>query len=568
LHLERLALLLIVAAGLVAYHNALHGPFVLDDLSAILRNRTIQTLWPPWEVLSPPARSAVTGRPLVNLSLAINYAFGGVNPTSYHVFNLVTHVLAALLVFGTVRRTLRAPSLQGRYGAEALLIATAVALLWVVHPLTTESVDYTIQRTELLMGLFFLLTLYCALRGFESPERPGWYAAALAAFALAMGSKEVIVVAPLVVLVYDWLFWSTSLRDALKRHRLLYGGLAAILAVLIVLIGTRFHRLFAGLGSRAVTPWDYAKTESGVVVHYLRLAFWPEPLVADYTGWPIARSVTSVLPFLLVVGSLVALTLWGLARRRMLAFLGVWFFAILAPTSSFRPMPTEVAAERRMYLPLAGTVVLAVLAGHALLRRLRAPRAVGVAVVGILAATLAFVTIRRNDDYRTTLSFWSDIVAKRPENPRARIWLGNYLHTQRRSTEALEHLTEAVRLEPGNWSAQYSLGVILSSRGRAVEAIEHYREALRIDPRNASTHNNLGLILASRREVDEAIEHYREAIRIDPSHHYAHFNLAIALAQRGRTEEAIEHVEAAVRLNPDFPQARGTLNYLRRRAGR
>jgi Flp pilus assembly protein TadD len=558
--LSGLGIPLLLAAGLFAYHNSLHGAFVFDDLPAIPQNATIRALWPLSAVLSPPALTSVTGRPLVNLSLALNYALAGESVVSYHVFNLAIHLLAALVLFGIIRRTLHGPGLEIR---EATGIATVAVLLWVVHPLTSESVDYTIQRTELLMGLFFLLTLYCAIRAFESPGRWGWYAAAVASFALGMGSKEVIVVAPVIVLVYDWLFRSPSLSNAFRRHWRLYAGFAGVLVLFVLLVATRFRGVFAGMVGRAVTPWEYALTQSGVIVHYLRLAFWPHPLVGDYDGWPIAASVRSVLPFLAVVVALVALTLWGLARRRKLAFLGVWFFFILAPTSSFRPIPSEIAGERRMYLPLAAIVVLLVLVGRALLSRWGAPRAVAITLVAGLAVTLALATVRRHDVYRTTLSFWSDVVAKRPGNPRAHMQLGDYFRARREDKEALAHYFEAVRLRPDSAKAQYDLGIVLASQGRLDEAIEHYRETLRILPENAAAHNNLAAVLESRRDLDGAIEHYQEAIRIEPRYAIAHYNLALALGQRGRTEEEIQHLEAAVRLQPNFAQARRTLGALR-----
>jgi tetratricopeptide (TPR) repeat protein len=393
----------------------------------------------------------------------------------------------------------------------------------------TESVDYTIQRTELLMGLFFLLTLYCAIRGFGPPERRGWYGAALAAFVLGLGSKEVIVVAPAIVLVYDWLFDSEPLRDALRRHWRLYAGYAAVLGLYVLFVGTRLRRAFTGLSGRAVAPWDYALTQSAVIVHYLRLALWPHPLAADYDGWPIATSPRSVLPYLAVVLTIVALTLWGLVRRRKLAFLGAWFLFILAPTSSVRPIATEVAAERRMYLPVAALVVLAVLGGWEFLRRWEAPRAARFAAVAALALTLTLVTVRRNDDYRTVLGFWSDAVAKRPDSPRARLWLGYYLYKQGRNAEALRHETEAVRLQPENGEAQYSLGVVLTKFGR----------------------------------MDDAIHRFRQAIRINPRYVEAHYNLAIALSRQGRKEQAAEHLETAIRLQPDFSPARNALSNIR-----
>jgi tetratricopeptide (TPR) repeat protein len=570
--LDRLVAPLLVAAGFVAYHNSLRGVFLFDDLGAIVRNPTIRTLWPPWSALSPPGKSPVTGRPLVNLSLAVNYAWGGLNVRSYHLFNVAVHILVALALFAVVRLTFTAPTLRAGFAGKASSIAAAVALLWVVHPLASESVDYTIQRTELLMSLFFLLTLYFAGRGFALSESKGWHVAALAAFALGLVSKEVIVVAPLVVFFYDWLFWSESPRRALARHWKLYAGFAVVFGLYFFTVDTNLRHVFSGanwLGMQlawrpTVSPWTYALTQSGIIVHYLRLALWPAPLVGDYEGWPIAKSVADVLPSFLVVAGLVGLTFWGLVRRRNLAFLGVWFFAILAPTSSFRPLLSEIAAERRMYLPLAAVILLAVLAGRSLLRRLDAPQTAGTVVVALLALVLAWSTVRRNEDYRTTLSFWSDVVAKRPDNPRAHSWLGDYLFRNGRRADALAHLEEAVRLNPRRGSYLYSLGVVLASQGRTDEAIERYRESLRFEPERASVHNNLGVALASRGRLEEAVGHYREAIRIEPGHAGAHNNLARALVRQGLTIEAIEHFETALRLQPDFPSARRALEDVRR----
>jgi Flp pilus assembly protein TadD len=564
---ERFAPVGIALAGLVAYHNAFSGPFVLDDVFGIQNNASIRALWPAGPIFDPPPHSPVADRPVVNLSLALNYALGGLDPTSYHVFNVALHVLSALVVFALVKTTLLSagPGNPGRGSPSG--IAASVALLWVVHPLTTESVDYTIQRTELLMGLFFLLTLLFAANAFRSPNRPGREAAALAAFALGLASKEVIAVAPVVVLAYDRLFVSPSFGRALRRHRRLYLGYAAVLVLFVVVLGTRLRRVFAG-ASTHLSPWDYALTQSGVIVRYLRLAIWPAPLVADYEDWPIATSIGSVLPGIAIVLTLLALTAWGLFRGRKLAFLGVWFFAILAPTSSFRPIAAEVAAERRMYLPLISVVVLAVLGGDALFRRVNAPKAARLAAVGLVAGLLVVVTVRRNEDYATTLRFWSDIVEKRPGNARARIWLGKHFHEEGRTADAVRHLSEAVRLRPANAEARYGLGVALASAGRADEAIAQYREALRIRPGDASAHNNLGSALQGRGDVPGAIEHFREALRIRPDHFNAHCNLALALADQGLLQEAIAHAETAVRLRPDSATARDLRAQLLGRAAR
>jgi tetratricopeptide (TPR) repeat protein len=560
---DRLIAPLLVAAALFAYHNSLKGEFVLDDRGAILQNETIRTLWPPWAPLRTPPKSSLTGRPIVNLSLALNYAVSGFDPTTYHLFNVFFHALAALVLFGVVRRTLAAPALGNRFEGRKTGLAAAVALLWVVHPLASETVDYTIQRTELLMSFFFLLTFYGAIRGFEQTGREkAWFAVAIAAFALGLGCKEVIAVAPIALLLYDWLFWSKSFGEALRRHRILYLGLAAVLVLVVAVIGSRLRRAFSGL-SRRMSPWHYALTQFGVIVHYLRLAVWPHPLVADYGNWPVARTVTSVLPSLLLVAALVGLTVWGLVRRAPLAFLGVWFFGILAPTSSIRPLSVEIAAERRMYLPLVAVIVLAVLGIEALFRWADAPRAAKPVTVGALALILALATVRRAEAYRTMLSFWNDVLAKWPDDARAHIWMGNYYKDRGQTADAFAQFQESVRIQPDNSNAHNGLGAVLVSQGKIPDAVLHYREAIRLDPDNALAHNNLGSVLVADR-VDEAVEHFRDAVRINPDYASAHANLARALVRQGLTIEAIEHYETALRLQPDFPAARKGLDDVRR----
>lgn len=153
----------LVLAVAVAYHNSLGGPFVFDDRVAIFDNSTIRQLWPIAEALSPPSGGqSDSDRPLVNLSMAINYRLGGTDPRGYHVCNVLVHTLAALTLFGIVRRTWR--SRDGQPGEAGLFIAGGIALLWALHPLQTAAVTYVVQRAESMMGLFYLLTLYCLVR--------------------------------------------------------------------------------------------------------------------------------------------------------------------------------------------------------------------------------------------------------------------------------------------------------------------------------------------------------------------------------------------------------------------
>ena len=262
---------LIALAAAAAYSNSLNVPFLFDDLPCTVDNASIRHLWPLGPVLLPPGHyAAVQRRPVVNLSLAINYAISGEKVWSYHALNLAAHVLAALLLFGIVRRTLLLPSSGSRFAQAATPLAAAIALLWAVHPLLTDAVTYVIQRTEVLAGLFYLLTLYCTIRGAAAVQPRRWYAAAIAACALAMGSKEAAISAPVIVLLYDRVFLSASWRDVFRRRGGLYAGLAMSWLVVLAFVpygaegtkvlgeeGTMFDYALASPASSR-TIWGYA----------------------------------------------------------------------------------------------------------------------------------------------------------------------------------------------------------------------------------------------------------------------------------------------------------------------
>ena len=258
--------------------------------SQITGNPEIRHLWPIKDVLSPSVASLVGGRPVVNLSFALNYAQGGLGVWGYHAVNLVIHILTGLALFGVVRRTLLRPALQGQFGRPATRLAVAVAVLWTVHPLQTEAVTYISERCESLMGLFYLLTLYCFIRGADSQRSVRWFTLSAMACLLGMASKEVMVTAPAMVFLYDRTFVSKSFRETWMRHGRLYLALASTWLLLgYLMVGMHYRGVGYGLW---IPWWAYALTESRVVVQYLCLTLWPHPLVFDYgqemTIWHIA----------------------------------------------------------------------------------------------------------------------------------------------------------------------------------------------------------------------------------------------------------------------------------------
>jgi hypothetical protein len=237
----RLAAGLIIVAGLGGYSNSFSGVFVYDDLFSILDNPTIRRLRPMGTVLSPPCHGeTVSGRPVLNVSLAINFALGGTRTWGYHATNLAIHILNGLLLLGILRRTFRLPALNAQFGSAAEGLALAIALLWIVHPLQTEAVTYLVQRAESLASLFYLLTIYGVVRGSQSGRGVFWYGVAVIACFLGVATKEIVVTAPLVVLLYDRTFLEGSFAQSLRRRWGVYVGLAAswvLLASLVISTG-------------------------------------------------------------------------------------------------------------------------------------------------------------------------------------------------------------------------------------------------------------------------------------------------------------------------------------------
>ena len=298
----------------------------------------------------------------------------------------------------------------------------------------------------------------------------------------------------------------------------------------------------AGLGT-GIPWWRYALTQCGALARYLRLCFWPHPLVVDY-GTHLAGSLPEVAGPALLVLFLAGVTAWALVRRPAWGFLGAWFFLILAPSSSILPLASQTMAEHRMYLPLAAVVTAAVLG----LRSLLGPPYRVVAALVILAGGLT--AARRNWDYRSALVLWSDTVKNWPGNARAENNLGIALAAAGRLPEAVAHDLQAARLKPADAEIRSNLGYALFQSGRTREAMAQYQAALVLKPDSVEAHNNLGLAWFSLGDVRQALPQYEAARRLDPQNTGVLDNLGNALLQSGRAEEALRCFRQALAAGP------------------
>jgi tetratricopeptide (TPR) repeat protein len=539
---------LVVAAGIAAYHNSFHGPFIFDDTLAITDNPSIRSISDLGRILAPPHDAATAqGRPVLNLSLAVNYAMGGVDPAGYHYANLLIHLAAGLALLGIVRRTLLLPLMRPRFGDASLPLAAATAAVWTVHPLQTEAVTYTIQRAESLMGLFYLLTLYFYIRGVQSMAQVGWWSAAVASCLLGMGTKEVMVSAPVMVLLYDRTFVSGSFREALRRHGWVIGALAATWILLIFLVASGGGNRGGSVGFGVRTAWwAYALTQGEAILTYLKLCVWPDPLVFNYGTFWVTQALAAAL-WTLPVLALAAGIFVAFWRSPSVGFLGMWFLAILAPTSLI-PGTTQMIVEHRMYLALAAVAAWGVVGAYSLLGR----RSLWAWPFVVIAFCL--VTSGRNGDYRSAEAIWRDTVRKSPLDAVSHYNLAQAIEgIGARRAEAIKEFTESLRLDPGNADAHDSLGLLLAQEERTAEALQEYRVAIQINPKDAKARNNLGNALTDLPgSLPEAIEQLTEAERLEPQHPEIHANLGHALAQlQGRMLDAVSEYEEAVRIGTD-----------------
>ena len=498
--LTRAAVLLTVIV--LAYAPSLGGIFLFDDIPAILQNESIRDLSQWSLILAGADNPTTTGRPLLNLSLAINYAWSQDRPWSYHLVNLLAHAGVAVLLGEIVRRTLTMPRLQF-HAAAADRIGLAVASLWAVHPLTTSAVTYIVQRAEVFVGGFYLLTLWAVLQdertrtasgsmpdvnGIDKPHASRfWPWLALLANWCGMATKEVMATAPILIPLYDRIYLSASWRELWRKRGSLYIGLFSGWLLLAGLMYSSSGRKgTAGIGY-GVNSLDYARTQFAVICEYLRLSIWPVGLAVDW-GFLTVVQFQDWAPQAFLILILLATAFWLLRYHSAWGYPAIWFFALLAPTSTIIPLVTQTAAEHRMYLPLMGLCVLFVCSLTGLIRCLTSRTRsswISSGLITLLVFMLAMLSSQRNSDYTSWERIWTVNLRHRPKNPRISAYVaGTYLQ-QGRAREAYELVDRAIELDPtGKTAGDYTqpnihiLSALYGYRGQAAFELGRPADAL------------------------------------------------------------------------------------------
>ncbi len=566
--LPTLLLLVPLVLAAAAYARTLHGPYLFDDEVTLVGEAARAT---PGAILRSAGSDLLRGgRPVTALTFAWTRAADGISTLGHHLGNLALHLAVVVLVFAFTRAVLR----RAR-SADDGWVALVVAGVFALHPLQSEAVAYMTQRAEVLSSALYLATLLVLLRldGRRSAAgRVLLVAAALALFLLGMGAKAIVVTAPLAWLLLLAVVPPRAAAGAPSAWPARLGAAAALVlagAVLAagLLRGVEGHA-DAGFSVPRSDPGSYFLTQWRAVATYLRLLAWPAGQNAEWS-MPLSRSALE--PAVLASGALL-LGLLALAAGLWLRFRGrddpeagdaraaaygiLWFFLLLAPTSSLVPI-ADVLVEHRAYLASWGPILAFTLGARRLLLRL-APDRAGVAAAvaaGVASCGLALALHLRNAVWEDDLRFWSDAAAKSPTKARPRLGLGVALARRGQADAARRSLQEGLALAPVDATGlrvalHHNLGGVLLASGRPAEAVPELRRAVELDPAGVEPREALALALWQAGDAAAAEAEAAEVLSRVPSSPGAARVMGHVRMARGDDAGAVPVLEVAVRARP------------------
>lgn len=547
----------ISAVTAIAYYNSFNGQFLLDDWNNIYNNPSIKQFS---DSFAPPDNVNIFRRQFVNVTLAFNYAISGFDVWSYHLLNLIIHIVGAVFLFGIAKEALRSDAVRARH---ATVIAAGIASLWAVHPLQTQAVTYVIQRCESLLGMCVLMSLYFAIRSMKSDKPLPWQIGSIAVFLVGVWVKEAIFTIPVLVLLYDFVINGKSAKASVKRNRLLYLGYALCL---VALAYNLIQFVAVKSGPRNYSAIEYAITQPEVILHYLKLAIFPMNLTLDYLWLPTTS--LQAIPYILAVSTLIGLSVWLVVRKSVFGFfLGV-FWVTLLPSSSIFPI-NDIAFEHRMYLPLAGFCGVVTVALYDGLRLMAEKTTKQVFWLGVCVwlGILAVATVRthdRNADYaKGELFMWEDVIKKRPKNTKAYSLVGKGYAQSKNYEKALIYYTKCVEIDPDHWRAHNDLYTVHIALGNKAKAQHHLYELIRIVPNMPMPYIELGKQALAEGDVDNAVSLLEQAIKCNPELYPLRAQLAQLYYRMGRWSNAVPHLKAYLDKYPTNRQARQMLNAIR-----
>jgi protein O-mannosyl-transferase len=541
--------LFLVAVTLVAYGPAWGAGFVWDDSVSLTRNPLLTApdgLRRIWFSLDSPSQYF----PLTYTSFYLERGLWGLNPAGYHLINLLLHAANALLVWQVLAR-LRVPG------------AWLAGAIFALHPVQVESAAWVTERKNVLMGVFFLLTLLLWIKSIDeqdkSPRR--FYVLALVFYALALSAQVTAGTLPVVLLLILWLK-----KMPINGRRLAQIAPFVAMSIGMALMSLWWERHQPGPPGKlfAMGLVDGLLVASRALWFYAGKLLWPVNLAFSYPHWTVSASNAGAYGWVAATAALVVV-IW-LARRwtgRSVAVAAAFFVVTLSPLLGFIKVYAfafSFVADHYQYLACIGPMALAAAAVEKGLGRVPRGKSLLEAVLcAALLLTLGTLTWRQCGIYTDNETLWSATLAQNPGSWLAQLNLGKTVLDEGDADDAILHFQKAVALDPGLAKAHDNLGLALAGKGRTDEAIAEYQKALAIDPGMAKANDALGMALLRRGDVDQAIVHLQKAVAAEPRMTGAQNALGIAFAKKGQPAEAVAHFQTAVEINPDDTEARSNL---------
>jgi tetratricopeptide (TPR) repeat protein len=549
------ALALTIALGVLIYSNSFDCSFHFDDAPNITGQPGIRNFWDFqswWNIQST--------RQLAFGSFALTYHFFGYEVWGWHLFNLLIHLATALAVWRLAALLFRTPALRNLpIAAQAPSLALAAGLLFVAHPLATQSVTYIVQRIAAQAALFYLLALglYVQARLTDLRKPDAWilYAGAALAGVCAILTKENAYTLPLAVLLVEvYFFQSDNIRRIISDKRFLAAAALLLLIFLrFVLINFKQFNYTLNLDSGGrINAHNYLLTQFSVIWKYIQLLFIPLGQNLDHQI-PVSENFFQPRTFVAFLG-LVALVAWGLLlfkRNRLVSFGILWFFLTLSVESSFLPI-ADVIFEHRTYLPAFGFVV-AVCAGILYPVHQKYGR-VALALLLGLVATYSMLTYARNRVWKDDETLWSDVISKAP-SVRAYNNRGDYYYKQKEYEKAAADFNAALKIYPDYPRAYRNLAKVERDRGKPAAAIESLSRAITLAPEAADVYVTRGDLYYKAGLYDKALADADKALSLEKDYSKALLNRSAALNALGRYAESLAASDRALTLDPKNAEA-------------
>ena len=565
----------------LAYSNSFNNSFHYDDIHSIVKNPYIRYWSNTFDFFRYPYmfsmdRDKAMYRPLLLVTYTFNYWLDGYNVWSWHLANFIFHILNVLLITGIASFLFKgAITSYDLFGIPGhLFFAIIAGLVYGIHPVNTEPVNYISSRSDVMSTSFYLLGFYLFLQFVRYDNRNGArikrlciYIVSLTSYLLGLFTKENAITLPVILFIYDYIFNRSDsdhgkVRYSLLRHipywlttilylfirKVVTGGTG--LASAIPLATGKAVTVSTGLFNRTLL---YQLTQIKVVLNYLRLWLVPVGLNVEH-GYPLITSLSDpgfILSLIFFVGLILLIIYLYRFERRFITFFSLWFFVASLPTSL---LPLNIVmADKRLYLPGVGlTVITGFILYHIyrLFKRRGLRDGIFISFLIVLITTFSIGTWERNKVWESEYTLWKDAAEKSPYASRAYNNLGKAYLDMGEVDKAKVAITRAIVLKPDNYSAYSNLGLVYTDEGLYNRAEDAFKKAIELKPRFASSYYNLGHLYVKMGDLDRALEAFKRSVEIRPRFSFAHNNIGNIYWLKGEKEKAIAEYREALKIDP------------------